>query len=377
MKAAALVLSAAFVLAAAPRAHAQLGLPGKVGKIADKAVDTKKKVDAFTFSAEEERQIGEQVSAKLRERFGVYQNAEVAKYVTLVGTVIAQASEKPALDWRFIVLDSDGVNAYATPGGFIHVTRGLLGMLKDESELAGVLGHEITHVTERHTVDDLRKSTTIATTTEVAGKGGGLTREILAQLAGQAFDDIFSGKFSQAKESDSDKVGVQLANKQGYSPHGLATALQKILDRNSGQKQPNGFFSSHPQLKDRIEKVEKQIKSEKLNSTALVAARYKQKITFEAKALTDITTSEAGASGLASGDKKKTDEAKKDEPAPEKKKGIGLPFGGKQQASSQQTASAGARGATPDRDAKGGGNPAIVAVKVTPAEITEFKKGIA
>lgn len=376
MKAAALVLSAAFVVAAAPPAHAQLGGLGKVGKIADKAADTKKKVDAFTFSAEEERQIGEQVSAKLRERFGVYQNADVAKYVTLVGTVIAQASEKPALDWRFIVLDSDGVNAYAAPGGFIHVTRGLLGMLKDESELAGVLGHEITHVTQRHTVDDLRTSTTISTGTEVAGKGGGLTREILTQLAGKAFEDIFNGQFSQAKESDSDKIGVQLANKQGYSPHGLATALQKILDRNSGQKQPNGFFSSHPQLKDRIDKVEKQIKSEKLTSSATVAARYKQHVTFEAKALTDITTSEAGASGLASGDKKKTDEPKKDEPAPEKKKGIGNPFG-KQQASSQQTASAGARGATPDRDAKGGGNPAVVAVKVTPAEITEFKKGIA
>ena len=376
MKAAALVLSAAFVVAAAPPAHAQLGGLGKVGKIADKAADTKKKVDAFTFSAEEERQIGEQVSAKLRERFGVYQNADVAKYVTLVGTVIAQASEKPALDWRFIVLDSDGVNAYAAPGGFIHVTRGLLGMLKDESELAGVLGHEITHVTQHHTVDDLRTSTTISTGADVAGKGGGLTREIIAQLAGKAFEDIFNGQFSQAKESDSDKIGVRLANKQGYSPHGLATALQKILDRNNGQKTPNGFFSSHPQLQDRIDKVEKQIKSEKLTSSALVAARYKQKITFEAKALTDITTVAEGASGLASGDKKKTDEPKKDEPAPEKKKGFGNPFG-KQQASSQQTASAGARGATPDRDAKGGGNPAVVAVKVTPAEITEFKKGIA
>jgi predicted Zn-dependent protease len=375
MKAAALVLSAAFVVAAAPPAHAQLGGLGKVGKIADKAADTKKKVDAFTFSAEEERQIGEQVSAKLRERFGVYQNADVAKYVTLVGTVIAQASEKPALDWRFIVLDSDGVNAYAAPGGFIHVTRGLLGMLKDESELAGVLGHEITHVTEHHTVDDLRTSTAIGEVGNQAGKGGGLSREIIAKLGSQAFEKVFSGQFSQDKESDSDKTGVRLANKQGYSPHGLATALQKILDRNSGQKQPNGWFSSHPQLKDRIANVEKQIKSEKLTRTATVAARYKQSITFDAKALTEITTSEAGASGLASGEKKKDDEVKKDDG--KKKGGLSSVLGGKQQASSQQTASAGARGATPDRDAKGGGNPAVVAVKVTPAEITEFKKGIA
>jgi predicted Zn-dependent protease len=375
MKAAAFVLSAAFVLAAAAPARAQLGALGKIKKGADQAADAKKKIDEFNITEAEERQIGEQVSAKLRERFGVYQNADVTKYVTLVGTVIAQASKKPALDWRFIVLDSDGVNAYAAPGGFIHVTRGLLGMLKDESELAGVLGHEITHVTERHTVDDLRTSSGISTTSELAGKGGGLTREVVAKLAGKAFEDIFDGKFSQGKESNADEIGIRLANKTGYSPHGLATALQKILDRNSGQKQPNGWFSSHPQLKDRIANVEKQIKSEKLTRTATVAARYKQSITFDAKALTEITTSEAGASGLASGEKKKDDEVKKDDG--KKKGGLSGVLGGKQQASTQQTASAGARGATPDRDAKGGGNPAIVAVKITPADVTEFKKGIA
>jgi len=376
MKAAAFGLAAAFVLAAAPPAHAQLGGLGKVGKIANKAAETKETVDKMTFSPEEERQIGEQVSAKLRERFGVYQNADVTKYVALVGTVIAQASTKPALDWRFIVLDSDGVNAYAAPGGFIHITKGLLGMLKDESELAGVLGHEITHVTEHHTVDDLRTSTAISEAGNQAGKGGGWTREALAKLSTKAFEDIFNGQFSQAKESDSDKIGARLANKQGYSPHGLAAALQKIADRNANQKQPNGWFSSHPALKDRISNVEKQIKSEKLTSTAAVAARYKQHITFDAKALTDVPTVDAGASGLASGEKKP--EEKKEEP--KKKSGFGLGSitkGTTQAQSGQQTASAGARGVGPDRDAKGGGNPAIVAVKVTPAEITEFKKGIA
>jgi predicted Zn-dependent protease len=376
MKAAALVLSAAFVLVAAPPAHAQLGGLGKVGKIANKAAEAKETADKMSFSPEEERQIGEQVSAKLRERFGVYQNSDVTKYVALVGTVLAQASEKPALDWRFIVLDSDGVNAYAAPGGFIHVTRGLLGMLKDESELAGVLGHEITHVTQRHTVDDLKTSTAIGELGNQAGKGGGLSREIIAKLASKAFQDIFDGKFSQAKESNSDEIGARLANKQGYSPHGLATALQKIADRNANQKQPNGWFSSHPALKDRISKVEKQIKDEKLTSTATVAARYKQHITFDAKALTDIPTVDAGASGLASGEKK-TEEKKDDG---KKKGGFGLSSitkGTTQAQSGQQTASAGARGVGPDRDAKGGGNPAIVAVKITPAEITEFKKGIA
>jgi predicted Zn-dependent protease len=376
--AAALVLSATFVLAAAVPARAQLGALGKIKKGADQAAEAKKVHDEMTFSPAEERQIGEQVSAKLRQRFGVYQNQDVSKYVALVGTVIAQVSSKPALDWQFIVLDSDGVNAYAAPGGFIHVTRGLLGMLKDESELAGVLGHEITHVTERHTIDDLRTSSGIAEVGNQAGKGGGLSRELIAKLSAKAFEDIFNGQFSQAKESNADEIGARLANKVGYSPHGLATALQKILDRNTGQQQPNGWFSSHPALKDRISKVEKQIKSEKLTSTATVAPRYKQHITFDAKPLSDVPTVAGGASGLASGDKKKEDEPKQ---ADTKKKGfggLGSITGGKQQAQSgQQTASAGARGLGNDRDARGGTNPAIVAVKVTPEEITAFKKGIA
>src|SRR3954465_13063433 len=176
MKAAAFVLSAAFVAAAAAPAHGQLGSPRQIKKGAHKAIETKQKVDDVTFSEAEERHIGEQVSAKLRTRFGVYQDEAVTKYVALVGSTVAQASSKPDLDWKFIVLDTDGVNAYATPGGFIHVTRGLLGMLKNESELAGGLGHEITHVTERHTVDELRKSSLTKDVSEQAGKGS-LTKE--------------------------------------------------------------------------------------------------------------------------------------------------------------------------------------------------------
>jgi len=381
MKAAAFVLSAAFVAAAAAPAHAQLGSLGKIKKGADKAIETKQKVDDVTFSEAEERHIGEQVSAKLRTRFGVYQDEAVTKYVALVGSTVAQASSKPDLDWKFIVLDTDGVNAYATPGGFIHVTRGLLGMLKNESELAGVLGHEVTHVTERHTIDELRRSALSTDVTEAAGSSS-WKAQIISRSVNKGFDDIFNGKFSQGQESDADRIGIRLANKVGYSPLGLATALQKIADRNSGQKEPNGWFSSHPALKSRIEAVDKQATSEKLTAKALGESRYKQHITFEAKAITEVPTDTSGASGLASGDKKKDDTAKKEEPKNDTKKshfgGLGsITGGGKQAQSSQQTASAGARGGVPDRDAKGGSNPSIVAVKVTAAEIAAFKKGIA
>jgi beta-barrel assembly-enhancing protease len=382
MRQAAVVLAALFVMSTAAPAHAQLGALGKLKKGADRAADAKQKVDDLTFSEAEEKQIGEQVSLKLRDRFGVYQNEAVTKYVSLVGNALAQASSRPSLDWKFIVLDTDGVNAYAAPGGFIHITRGLLGLMKDEAELAGVLGHEITHVTAKHTLEAIRRSKLTSDVTEAAGSGS-LRNQLIARIAGKAYESVFDGAYSRGDENESDKTGVQVANKIGYAPHGLADALQKVADRNASRSEPNGFFVSHPVIKDRIASIEKEIKSDRLTASATVETRYKQHITFDAKPITDIATDVAGAAGLASGDKKKDDDkdAKKDEPKKDegKKRGFGLSSitGNRQAASTQQTASAGARGGVPDRDAKGGPNKSALGVKITAAELDAFKKGIA
>ncbi len=118
MKSAAFVL--AVVLIAAP-AHAQLG--GLLNK-AQKANDAKNKFDDLNITDQEERQLGEQVSMNLRAKYGVYQDKDVTKYVSLLGSVLAQQSTRADLAWTFIVLDTDGVNAFAAPGGLIHVTRG-------------------------------------------------------------------------------------------------------------------------------------------------------------------------------------------------------------------------------------------------------------
>ena len=374
MKATALALSALFVIATAAPAQAQLG---GILKGANKAADAKQKYDDWKITDAEERQIGEQVSLKLRTRFGVYQNEPVTKYVSLVGAALAQTSTRPGLDWKFIVLDTDGVNAYATPGGFVHVTRGLLGLLKNESELAGVLGHEVTHVTEKHTIGAIQQDKTISLGADAVG-GGSAKAAFIAKLVERSFGDIFDGKFSQKDESESDKIGVQMANKLGYAPLGLAQALLKVADRNASRTEPNGFFKSHPAIKDRIANIEKQIKAEKLAGKAIVEARYKQHITFNAKPMSEIATDVEGSAGLASGDKKKDDKTaeKKEEP---KKQGFGLSSitgGNKQAQSGQQTASAGARGVGPDRDAKGGSNPNPLTVRISAAELEAFKKGI-
>ncbi|PYR93264.1 MAG: hypothetical protein DMF84_09730 [Acidobacteria bacterium] len=364
--------AAVFILAsllAAP-AHAQFG---SILNKAQKAKDTADKVADLNITEEEERKLGENVSTSLRDKFGVYQDAEVAKYVTLVGNVLAQGSSRANLNWTFIVLDTDAVNAFAAPGGIIHVTRGLLGLAKNEAELAGVLGHEITHVTAKHTVRFIQKSKGISVGSDLAG--GGSTRDyIISKMSEKAFHVLLDGTFSREDENEADKAGVELANKLGYAANGLAEVLKKLDARNSGREDRNGLFASHPDTKDRIAKIEKEVKDEKLTGSATVSSRYAKYITFDAKPIEEIAVSTEGAAGLA-GDGK---EAKKDEP---KKKGglfgkVGLSSGSQAQ-NTQTTASAGSRGVgIPDRDATGGSNKSTLGVKITPADLVAFKKGI-
>lgn len=381
MKAAVFILAAMFVAGAAAPAQAQLGGLGKLKKAADKAVDTKEKVDDMTFTDEEEQQMGDQVSLQLRNRFGVYQDEKVTKYVTLVGSVLAQSSTRPKLDWKFIVLDTDGVNAYAAPGGFVHITRGLLGLMTSESQLAGVLGHEITHITSKHTINAIKKSKGISLASDLSGTGASLKTQVIAKFAGIAFEKLYEGEWSRDDEDNSDEVGAELASKMGYVAGGMVDVLKMLSERNAGRQERNGLFASHPSMKDRISNIQQLIAKEKLAGTATAEARYKSNITFEAKPVTEIAVDVEGAAGLAGGGKKKAEEKPAEETKPEAKKGRTFGISGisasKQNQSGQQVASAGARGGVPDRDAMGGPNKNALSLKITAAEVEAFKKGIA
>ncbi len=362
-------------------AYAQLG---GLGKIASGAAKVKKVSDARVTEAEEQ-QIGQEVSDKMVETFGVYQDASVTKYVTLVGAVIAQSSSRPNLDWQFVVLDTEGVNAFAAPGGFVHITKGLLGLLKNEAELAGVLAHEITHVAETHTVNAIRNGNFISAGTDEISASGGMAASLISKFAERAYSDILNNKFSRNDENEADEKGVQIANKVGYAPGGLASALNKLVERNQAATEPNGMFASHPQMKDRLANIEKAIKEKKLTATATVQARYAKHITFDAKPITSIATVAEGSRGLAGGEEKKSADAeKKEEPRQEKKSGgFGSAFSKLKGGSSsenkqaQNVSSGGARGLNPDRDAVGGPNKKHVPVKIGPSDIAEFQKGIA
>jgi predicted Zn-dependent protease len=371
----------ALSLSAGP-AYAQFG----VGEITRRAGQAKK-LSEIKISEKDERAIGEAVSAKLIERFGIYQDPAVTKYVTLVGTVLAQASSRPNLDWKFIVVDSEGVNAYAAPGGVVHITKGALGLIKSEAELAGVLAHELAHVTEKHTINAIQKSKMLDVGTDVAGAEGGLTGALVDRLADASYTHLFENKFDRDDENEADKVGAALANKVGYAPSGLIEFLNHLAVRNQGVTQPNGLFASHPQVEDRLKRINKAIKDSRLSATATVASRYASIIKFDAKPVVEVTTLVEGTRGVTGGgsstakNEPKKEEEKKEEP--KKKGGFGLGnvasalSGGSQANSGQGGASAGGRMIGPDNNATGGPNKTPVRVTVSAADIAEFKKGIA
>jgi beta-barrel assembly-enhancing protease len=378
MKTATLVAAAAIVIGTPP-AFAQL--PG-IGQI-DRRLGQAQKIADLNISEQEERDLGERVSTAVRGEFGVDQDKALTKYVSTIGMMMAKASKRPEIKWEFIVLDTDGVNAFAAPGGLIHVTKGALGLMKNEAELAAVLGHEIAHVTEKHSVNSLRKNSAIKLGTEEAGSRSSY---FYTMLADAVYDNIVEKGFDRGQENESDEEGTRLANKVGYNPIGMTSFLQKLMDRNKGRSgsKPNGLFSTHPDTKDRIDRVTKQIKKENLNATAMGEARYAANVKIEAKPVSAVALSTSSAKGVAGAEPA----AKPKEPPKEEKKKSGGMFGGltsglsqgKQKESTQASASGGGRAVDPtrpDRFAAGGGNPNKVAVAVSQADIDAFKKGIA
>ena len=347
----------------------QLGGINKGLSIAKKAND----VRDLSMTDAEEQELGKNVSEKIRARYGVVQDANAHKYVSLVGLALAQSSTRPALPWTFIILDTDGVNAFAAPGGYIHVTKGALALAKNESELACLLAHEITHVTAKHTIRALQKTKAVQMGASETLSG---SSALMEKAVNAVYQNIVDKGFGREDENESDEVGAALANKIGYAPNGLVTFLTSLKERNKSKTEKSGLFASHPQMQERLDRINKQIATQKLAAKATLQPRYAKNITFTLVDIEALTAVAAGSAGLTGGTEAKKEEPKKEEP---KKGRFGMPksltgSGGEQKQAST-TASGGARGGVPDeKDAKGGSNPALVAVKLSPADVAAFKK---
>ena len=320
----------------------------------------------------EEIKLGADVSERVRERYGVVQDAAVHRYVALVGTLLVRKSARPNLPFRFIVLDTDGVNAFAAPGGYIHVTRGALGLMASESELAGVLAHEISHVTRKHTIGAIQKNKLVQITAEES-----ITRnpELWKKLVDVTSDLVMAG-FGRGEEMESDRDGLAMADAAGYAPGGLGEFLKRLDQRNRDTSGRQGLFASHPETRDRLTTLDREIKARKYSSASVLADRFKDRISYTAKPVAEIATIEEGAAGLAGS---ATKPAAGQKPAEEpKKKGFGLSSllkpAGSEKKSAEVTGSGASRGVDTERNAKGGPVKTMVAVKVSPAELEAFRK---
>jgi predicted Zn-dependent protease len=186
----------------------------------------------------------------------VYNDPELQRYVESVGMKLARASQRPNLPWHFTVVDEPAVNAFALPGGYIYVTRGILPFLKDETQLAGVLGHEIGHVTARHSAQQYTKATTAGLGLTLLSIFVPETRPL--QGAAETALGVLFLKHGRDDEVQADQLGVDYTAKTGWNPEGVAGMLKTLsrLDEASGSNRgvPN-WLSTHPAPADRVTQV--------------------------------------------------------------------------------------------------------------------------
>jgi len=239
------------------------------------------------ITEEEEYYIGRSVSALILSKYNVYNDNAVTRYVNAVGNAVVIYSDRPEIyvGYHFLVLDSDEVNALAAPGGFIFITKGLLKRCRDEEMLAGILAHEVGHVSAKHGLRSIKKSRLIDSFKimgQEASKRYG--PEKLAQLS-DVFEDVLGDiterlierGYDRKYEYEADRLSVKFTSKTGYDPDGLVNFLQTMVD-DSSKGLVEGWFKTHPSAKDRLDRVNKEISSLKTvqHKLAVRTLRFKE-----------------------------------------------------------------------------------------------------
>jgi predicted Zn-dependent protease len=207
-------------------------------------------------SEAQEIAMGKETDAAVAAQYGVYGDAALTAYVSKLGTGLAAKTQRPNLPYRFTVLDSPVVNAFAVPGGSVYVTRGILAMMSSEAELAAVLGHELGHVNARHSVRQYSQQMLA----QIGLAAGSVISQKFAKYAGLASAglQILFLKYSRDDERQADALGVDYSRAGGYDPADMAVtfqALEKMGDLSGGGSLP-GFLSTHPLSSERIKNVQ-------------------------------------------------------------------------------------------------------------------------
>ena len=211
-------------------------------------------VEAGMISLEDEIKMGRETAQSLEAKYGLSQDYYLNERVDRIGQRLAAVCGRNEITYSFKVLNSNEVNALACPGGFIYVFKGLMDYMPSDTELAGVLGHEVGHVAKKHTVHSIEKQLWTSLILLAATRGQGLG---LVQAAQQA---LFAG-YSRTDERGADKEGVNNTIKAGFNPYAMLITVQKLDDLSKqGGGAKYGLFSSHPEPEERVKRVLKQLK---------------------------------------------------------------------------------------------------------------------
>jgi predicted Zn-dependent protease len=204
-----------------------------------------------------EIELGRQLAAVLLGAKPLHPNMALQRYVNRLGRWISLQSPRPDLPWTFAVLDDPGFNAFAAPGGYVFVTKGLVDHVADESELAGILAHEITHVVVKHHLKALRKNARAGILSQVIASqvGNSLPGGMSAQLIGMG-RNLYSKGLDQEDELDADRAGVALAARAGFDPYGLVAVLQQLRTATPDDPLFALTVSTHPAAQVRLDQLE-------------------------------------------------------------------------------------------------------------------------
>ncbi|HKY71695.1 MAG TPA: M48 family metalloprotease [Nitrospira sp.] len=255
------------------------------------------------LTVEQEKKIGEEEDKKVAQEMGLLDDAGLTAYLDALGQRLAKESPRQDVSYRFHVVDMIEPNAFALPGGYVYVTRGLLVLANTEDELAGVVGHEIGHVAARHTVQRVSRQGPFALITNLVSGVTGFFVPIVGDIVGgvgNLAQSLVFSPYSRSQESQADEVGQEIAAKAGWDPLGL-TAFLTTLGReeallSDGPRKPS-FFDSHPATPDRVKHTTKHAKDLKAASREPISSSHEA---FLAR-LDGLVVGQRAANGMVKG----------------------------------------------------------------------------
>lgn len=221
-------------------------------------------INSFAQDLSYDKKMGAAAALQVEQSIGIYHDSALTAYVNQVGNRLVDALGDGPFEFKFFVVDMSEPNAFALPGGYIYISRGLLSLVNDEAELAGVMGHEMVHVTKRHSVKQMKKSI-FPGLLHIPGAIVGVFNSDLGKAINTPVSlgsELFLSNYSRKQESESDELGIKLASKAGYDPNKLAVILNSLsadVELLTGEEEKKSYFSSHPITPKRVEDIDKEI----------------------------------------------------------------------------------------------------------------------